>query len=105
MVVLALTQNRDVIVMPTIVVLFPFQVLAEPIQTVMRKYNVPGAYEKLKDLTRGNRIDADSLHAFVESLRADGDVPEHELDRLQVQLCMQLYVCCFVFRSPVWPAS
>ena len=49
----------------------------------MRKYNVPNAYEKLKDLTRGHRIDAESLHDFVDSLRKDGDVPAHELDRLQ----------------------
>jgi hypothetical protein len=50
----------------------------------MRKYNVPNAYEKLKDLTRGNRVSAESLRKFVDSLRASGDVPAHELDRLQV---------------------
>ena len=60
------------------------KVLAEPIQTVMRKYNVSGAYEKLKELTRGNRIDAASLLAFVDSLRETGEVPSHELDRLKV---------------------
>ena len=54
--------------------------LAEPIQTVMRKYDVPEPYEKLKELTRGKRVDADSMRAFVESLR--GDLPEAEVGRL-----------------------
>ena len=42
--------------------------MAEPIQTVMRRYNIPGAYEKLKDLTRGAKIDADGCRAFISSL-------------------------------------
>ena len=45
-----------------------WEVLAEPIQTVMRRYGVPNAYEKLKDLTRGKGIDRAALQAFVQTL-------------------------------------
>jgi adenylosuccinate lyase len=46
-----------------------WEVLAEPIQTVMRRYGVPEPYEKLKALTRGQRgITRESLHAFIEGL-------------------------------------
>lgn len=48
------------------------EVLAEPIQTVMRRYGIPNPYEKLKELTRGQRIDPATLAAFIESL----DIPE-----------------------------
>ena len=51
----------------------------------MRKYNVSGAYEMLKDLTRGNRVDAQSLRNFVDTLRAEGTVPDEELDALLVR--------------------
>lgn len=50
-----------------------WEVLAEPIQTIMRRYNVPEPYEKLKALTRGQAITRDVLAAFVETL----DIPEH----------------------------
>ncbi|MDH5596858.1 MAG: adenylosuccinate lyase, partial [Candidatus Peregrinibacteria bacterium] len=43
--------------------------LAEPIQTVMRKNGVPEAYEKLKELTRGKEIDQKSVRAFIEGLK------------------------------------
>ncbi len=43
-------------------------VLAEPIQTVMRRCGVVNPYEQLKDLTRGRRIGGDDLRAFVDSL-------------------------------------
>ncbi|MGN0921524.1 MAG: adenylosuccinate lyase [Cellvibrio sp.] len=49
-----------------------WEVLAEPIQTVMRRYNVEGAYEKLKELTRGQAITKELMVQFVESL----DIPE-----------------------------
>lgn len=49
-----------------------WEVLAEPIQTVMRRYAVPDAYEKLKELTRGKGITPQALLAFVEAL----DIPE-----------------------------
>jgi adenylosuccinate lyase len=48
------------------------EVLAEPIQTIMRRYNVEEPYEKLKALTRGQTITADTLNAFIDAL----DVPE-----------------------------
>ncbi|MEW8371345.1 MAG: adenylosuccinate lyase [Candidatus Thiodiazotropha sp.] len=50
-----------------------WEVLAEPIQTVMRRYGIEKPYEKLKELTRGQRITAEELAAFVDQL----DLPEH----------------------------
>ena len=56
-----------------------WEVLAEPIQTVMRRFGVTGAYEQLKDLTRGKGgISRATLHAFIESLA----LPEAEKRRL-----------------------
>ena len=49
-----------------------WEVLAEPIQTVMRRYGVEQPYEKLKALTRGRRIGAEALSAFIAEL----DIPE-----------------------------
>ncbi len=46
-----------------------WEVLAEPIQTVMRRYGIDNPYEKLKALTRGNTIDAQVLAAFVKDLQ------------------------------------
>jgi len=48
-----------------------WEVLAEPIQTVMRRYGVENPYEKLKALTRGKKIDAKILNDFIASL----DIP------------------------------
>lgn len=45
-----------------------WEVLAEPIQTVMRKAGIEKPYEKLKDLTRGQTINAETIRAFIESL-------------------------------------
>lgn len=45
-----------------------WELLAEPIQTVMRRYGVPQAYEKLKELTRGNRVTREGMQAFVQTL-------------------------------------
>ncbi len=45
-----------------------WEILAEPIQTVMRRYGIADSYEALKGLTRGKRIDRASLHAFIDSL-------------------------------------
>lgn len=45
-----------------------WEVLAEPIQTVMRRYQVENAYEKLKDLTRGQTIDQTVMTQFINSL-------------------------------------
>ncbi|MDH3763131.1 MAG: adenylosuccinate lyase, partial [Gammaproteobacteria bacterium] len=49
-----------------------WEVLAEPIQTVMRRYGIEQPYEKLKALTRGHKIDADAVREFVEAL----EIPE-----------------------------
>jgi adenylosuccinate lyase len=43
-------------------------VLAEPVQTVMRRYGVPAPYEKLKELTRGRAITRATLHEFIRTL-------------------------------------
>jgi adenylosuccinate lyase len=56
-----------------------WEVLAEPIQTVMRRYALPGAYERLKELTRGKGITAEALAAFVETL----ELPAAEKQRLR----------------------
>ena len=45
-----------------------WEVLAEPIQTVMRRYGVPEPYEKLKALTRGKGITREALQEFVRAL-------------------------------------
>jgi adenylosuccinate lyase len=55
-----------------------WEILAEPIQTVMRRYGVPNAYEKLKELTRGQGIDQTRLQAFIHTL----PIPESEKARL-----------------------
>lgn len=55
-----------------------WEVLAEPIQTVMRRYGVQGAYEKLKEVTRGKTVKAEDLHALIRSL----EIPEAEKERL-----------------------
>ncbi|XP_072980005.1 uncharacterized protein [Typha angustifolia] len=49
-----------------------WEVLAEPIQTVMRRYAVPEPYEKLKELTRGRAVTKESIKQFIEDL----DLPE-----------------------------
>jgi adenylosuccinate lyase len=53
-----------------------WEVLAEPVQTVLRRYGVPGAYEKLKELTRGRGIDRDALRAFVAGLPLPAEARE-----------------------------
>jgi adenylosuccinate lyase len=55
-----------------------WEVLAEPIQTVMRRYGVPGAYEKLKEVTRGKSVTKEALHALIVSL----EIPQADKDRL-----------------------
>ncbi|KAM7491952.1 hypothetical protein LguiA_034873 [Lonicera macranthoides] len=45
-----------------------WEVLAEPIQTVMRRYGVPEPYEKLKELTRGRGVTKESIREFIERL-------------------------------------
>jgi adenylosuccinate lyase len=51
-----------------------WEVMAEPIQTVMRKAGIEKPYEKLKELTRGQKITAETIRAFIEGLElADDD--------------------------------
>lgn len=52
------------------------EVLAEPIQTVMRRYGVEKPYEKLKELTRGQRINAEQLTLFITGLEIPGEAKE-----------------------------
>ncbi len=63
------------------------QVLAEPIQTVLRKYKVAGAYEQLKELTRGQTLMKDTLQTFILSL----EIPEQEKEKL-LKLTAENYV-------------
>ena len=55
-----------------------WEVLAEPIQTVMRRYGVAGAYEKLKEVTRGQSVTAQALHQLIDGL----EIPQPDKDRL-----------------------
>ena len=55
-----------------------WEVLAEPIQTVMRRFGVPGAYEKLKDATRGQAVTREALHGLIRAL----EIPQAEKERL-----------------------
>ena len=57
-----------------------WEVLAEPIQTVMRRYGIEKPYEKLKELTRGQRIEPDVLRAFVESLAIPAEAKKRLLE-------------------------
>ena len=56
-----------------------WEVLTEAIQTVMRCYNIEGAYEKLKEISRGNEINRETLHNFIEKL----DIPNDAKSRLK----------------------
>ena len=56
-----------------------WEVLAEPIQTVMRRYALPNPYERLKELTRGKAITREALLAFIDTL----ELPEAERARLR----------------------
>jgi len=65
-----------------------WEVMAEPIQTVMRRYNIANAYDKLKELTRGKEgINRASLQAFINTL----EIPEQEKQRL-LQLAPDTYI-------------
>lgn len=55
-----------------------WELLAEPVQTVMRRHGIEAPYEKLKALTRGQQIDRDTLHGFIRGL----DLPAEVRDRL-----------------------
>ena len=55
-----------------------WEVLAEPIQTVMRRYALPNPYERLKELTRGKTITREAIQQFVQTL----EIPEADKQRL-----------------------
>lgn len=55
-----------------------WEVLAEPVQTVMRRHGLPNPYEQLKELTRGKAITEDSMRAFIAGL----NLPEDDKQRL-----------------------
>ncbi len=56
-----------------------WEVLAEPIQTVMRRYGIEKPYEKLKELTRGRQINAQVMHEFIDTL----ELPQTVKSRLK----------------------
>ncbi|MCW8856091.1 MAG: adenylosuccinate lyase [Kangiella sp.] len=64
-----------------------WELLAEPIQTVMRRYGIPNPYEKLKELTRGKRVTREGMQVFIDSL----ELPEDEKERLK-QLTPATYI-------------
>ena len=55
-----------------------WEVLAEPIQTVMRRYGIPGAYEKLKEASRGKTVRKEDLHTLIQGL----EIPAEDKARL-----------------------
>jgi adenylosuccinate lyase len=61
--------------------------LAEPIQTIMRKNGVPGAYEKLKELTRGKEITKETVRKFISGLK----IPKEDKERL-LKLTPETYI-------------
>ncbi len=56
-----------------------WELLAEPIQMVMRRYGIEKPYEKLKELTRGRKVDKGTLHRFIDNLK----IPKAEQKRLK----------------------
>jgi adenylosuccinate lyase len=64
-----------------------WEVLAEPIQTVMRRYGIANPYEKLKEMTRGKAITRDDLHQLINSV----ELPDDARQRL-LQLTPQTYI-------------
>jgi adenylosuccinate lyase len=57
-----------------------WEVLAEPVQTVMRRFGVPNPYEQLKELTRGKGISREALQTFVSGLAIPDDAKQLLLD-------------------------
>lgn len=65
-----------------------WEVLAEPIQTVLRKYGIPDAYDQLKELTRGKVISKEAIQEFIQSLDV---ISETDKDNL-LALTPELYI-------------
>jgi adenylosuccinate lyase len=57
-----------------------WEVLAEAVQTVMRRHGLPNPYEQLKELTRGRAVTRETFHAFIDGLDA---LPDGERERLK----------------------
>ena len=57
-----------------------WEVLAEAVQTVMRRHGLPSPYEQLKALTRGHGIDADAMRGFIQGLDLPADAKQRLLD-------------------------
>jgi adenylosuccinate lyase len=66
-----------------------WEVLAEPIQTVMRRYGIEKPYEKLKELTRGQGIDQQSMQTFIKTLA----IPD-EAKQLLLEMTPASYTGC-----------
>ena len=64
-----------------------WEIIAEAIQTVMRRYRIANPYEKLKSLTQGKTIDKEIIHKFIDDL----SLPADEKNRLK-QLTPQTYL-------------
>ena len=61
-----------------------WEVLAEPVQTVMRRFGAPRPYEQLKELTRGHgSFTAPAMRAFIDKLQREGQVPPAAADALR----------------------
>ena len=65
-----------------------WEVLAEPIQTMLRKYGIPDAYNQLKELTRGKDISKEAIQDFIKSL----DVLSEEDKNTLLKLTPSLYI-------------
>jgi adenylosuccinate lyase len=57
-----------------------WEVLAEPVQTVMRRHGLANPYEQLKELTRGQGMNAESMRAFIQGLALPADAKARLLD-------------------------
>jgi len=64
-----------------------WEVITEPLQTIMRRYDIEGAYEKLKDFSRGQEVNADSVRVFIESL----DIPDSAREEM-LKLTPRTYI-------------
>ena len=64
-----------------------WEILAEPIQMVARKYHISNSYELLKNITRGQKVTKEEMHNLIKSL----NIPEKEKKNL-LKLTPQKYI-------------
>ena len=57
-----------------------WEILAEPIQTILRKYGIPDAYNQLKDLTRGKKVTKEIIHDYIKELNISREDKERLLN-------------------------